>query len=283
MRADAQQWCELSDAQRRVAMHGLATFWMVSHAVADHAALVLYPAIQARECRQYLARMIHEASCHAQGVICACDELGIDPHAVAQLAATDQFLCQVRELLAGSEASEHGGDEGRAREIIHGVVMHHLVGQAMALWSAVLVARQLSSCGLLVGLARQFDAVMHDVRDHHAFGCDLINTLKKEYAIDGQGLSEKMAALLERGHGLVCTQAREMCAEVMSEQELENCYAQVACAVDHSAERVDLPRMHGTHGFPDWDVADASQGQGQEGVPMPKQPVQTKGGREQLQ
>ena len=99
----------------------------------------------------------------------------------------------------------------------------------------------------MTGIGEQFEYIMRDESIHLAFGCDLINTIKKENSgVWTQDFQDEIVKLIKKSVELEKNYAKDACPDgivgITSQQFCEY----VEYIADRRLERIDLPKVYNT-------------------------------------
>jgi len=190
MQQDIEQWKSptfLSSAERRLILWNLGFFSTAESLTANNLVLAVYRHVHNPECRQYLLRQAFEEAIHTDTFIYCCDSLGLDPEeiytmylTIPSIHAKDDFVVQITASIFNphftTDTSEH------IQQFLHDLIGYYVIMEGIFFYAGFAMILALKRQNKMVGIGQQFEYIMRDESVHLAFGCDLINTIKMEYA-----------------------------------------------------------------------------------------------------
>ena len=258
MQKDIEQWKSrhvLSEAERRMILWNLGFFSTAESLTANNIVLAVYNHITNPESRQYLLRQAYEEAVHTDTFIYCCDSLSLDPDEIFNMYKTipsiddkDAFVVDLTKSVFDPTFTTEGTEN--IQRFVLDLIGFHMEGIFFYAGFAMMLA--LKRQNKMIGIGEQFEYIMRDESLHLAFGCDLINTIKRENPeIWTSSFQDEIVALVEHSVELEKTYAFDACPEGL----LGINPAQFALYVEHIAdrrlERIDLAkRYHRDNPFP---------------------------------
>jgi ribonucleoside-diphosphate reductase beta chain len=188
MQKDVEQWKSgggLSEDERRLIMWNLGFFSTAESLTANNIVLALYRHVTNPEARQYLLRQGFEEAIHTDTFIYCCDTLGLDPDEIYNMYQTipsikdkDDFVIKLTESIF--DPAFKVKDLDSMRMLLHDLIGYYVIMEGIFFYAGFAMILALKRQGKMIGVGEQFEFIMRDESLHLAFGCDLINTIKKE-------------------------------------------------------------------------------------------------------
>ncbi len=254
MQKDVEQWKSpnvINDTERRMILWNLGFFSTAESLTANNIVLAVYRHVTNPECRQYLLRQAYEEAIHTDTFIYCCDTLGLDPeeiytmyNTVPSIKEKDDFVVELTKSIFEPTFETTGIDE--IRKFIHDLIGYYVIMEGIFFYAGFAMMLALKRQNKMVGIGEQFEYIMRDESLHLAFGCDLINTIKKENPeIWTKEFQDEIVALIKKAVELEKKYAHDACP-----QGLLGINAQQFCDyVEHIADRrllrIDLPVVYG--------------------------------------
>lgn len=189
MQHDVEQWRAphiLSALERRLVLWNLGFFSTAESLTANNIVLAVYRHIRNPECRQYLLRQAFEEAIHTDTFIYCCDSLGLNPDEIYTMYLTipsirekDEFVTQLTASIFNPEFQIRNDKD--IQTLLHDLIGYYVIMEGIFFYAGFAMMLALKRQNKMVGVGQQFEYIMRDESVHLAFGCDLINTIKKEY------------------------------------------------------------------------------------------------------
>ena len=260
MQKDIEQWKSrsvLSEAERRMILWNLGFFSTAESLTANNIVLAVYNHITNAESRQYLLRQAYEEAVHTDTFIYCCDSLSLDPDEIFNMYKTipsidnkDAFVVDLTKSVFDPSFTTEGTEN--IQRFVLDLVGFYVLMEGIFFYAGFAMMLALKRQNKMIGIGEQFEYIMRDESLHLAFGCDLINTIKRENPeIWTSSFQDEIVALVEQSDELEKTYAFDACPEGL----LGINPAQFALYVEHIAdrrlERIDLSkRYHRDNPFP---------------------------------
>lgn len=260
MQKDIEQWKSrsvLSEAERRMILWNLGFFSTAESLTANNIVLAVYNHITNAESRQYLLRQAYEEAVHTDTFIYCCDSLSLDPDEIFNMYKTipsidnkDAFVVDLTKSVFDPSFTTEGTEN--IQRFVLDLVGFYVLMEGIFFYAGFAMMLALKRQNKMIGIGEQFEYIMRDESLHLAFGCDLINTIKRENPeIWTSSFQDEIVALVEQSVELEKTYAFDACPEGL----LGINPAQFALYVEHIAdrrlERIDLSkRYHRDNPFP---------------------------------
>tara|TARA_Y100000310_G_C20573786_1_gene759421 strand:+ start:279 stop:1274 length:996 start_codon:yes stop_codon:yes gene_type:complete len=254
MQKDVEQWKSpnvINDTERRMILWNLGFFSTAESLTANNIVLAVYRHVTNPECRQYLLRQAYEEAIHTDTFIYCCDTLGLDPeeiytmyNTVPSIKEKDDFVVELTKTIFEPTFETKSIDD--IRKFIHDLIGYYVIMEGIFFYAGFAMMLALKRQNKMVGIGEQFEYIMRDESLHLAFGCDLINTIKKENPeIWTKEFQDEIVALIKKAVELEKKYAHDACP-----QGLLGINAQQFCDyVEHIADRrllrIDLPVVYG--------------------------------------
>ena len=249
MQKDIEQWKAtdvLSDDQKRLILWNLGFFSTAESLTANNIVLAVYAHVTNPECRQYLLRQAFEEAIHTDTFIYCCDSLGLDPEEiytmyqkVPSIRRKDELVIEMTRSIADPSIPTS------ARDVLHDLIGYYVVMEGIFFYAGFAMMLALKRQGKMVGVGEQFEFVMRDEGLHLAFGCDLINTIKKENpGIWSQEFQNEIVDLISRAVDLECSYARDACPRGLLGINAEQFSTYVMHVADRRLSRIGLPELY---------------------------------------
>lgn len=260
MQDDVEQWksSRLSDAERKMIMWNLGFFSTAESLTANNIVLAVYKNITNPECRQYLLRQAFEEAIHTDTFIYCCDTLGLDPEEVYTMYNTipsikekDDFVVNLTKSIFDPNFEPDTLENMQL--FVHDLIGYYVIMEGIFFYAGFAMMLALKRQNKMIGMGEQFEFIMRDESVHLAFGCDLINTIKKENpAIWTDEFKEKILALIKEAVELEKIYAREACPSGMLGINAEQFCEYVEYIADRRLERIGLPKQYNTENPLQW-------------------------------
>lgn len=255
MQDDIEQWKSdtvLGPEERRMILWNLGFFSTAESLTANNIVLAIYKHVTNPECRQYLLRQAFEEAIHTDTFIYCCDSLGLNPEEIYTMYETipsikdkDDFVVDLtKHVLDPSFTTDTVED---IRHFIRDLVGFYVIMEGIFFYAGFAMMLALKRQKKMVGIGEQFEFIMRDESLHLAFGCDLINTIKKEVPdVWTKDFRDEIVALIKKAVEFERTYARDACPSGMLGINAQQFEEYVEHITDRRLERIDLPKIFGT-------------------------------------
>lgn len=251
---DVEQWKsdDISEQERRIVMWNMGFFSTAESLTANNIVLAVYRHVTDPVCRMYLLRQAFEEAVHSQMFVYICDTMGFDPDEVYRMYETIPSISKKDDFVIGLTKSIFDptftteGDEN-IQKFLHDLIGYYVIMEGIFFYAGFAMMLGLKRLGIFSGIGEQFEFTMRDESVHLAFGCDLINTIRKE---NPQVWTEEFeanvrknivhAVELEKGY------ARDACPEPLMGMSAEQFGEYVEYVTDRRLERLQMPKEFGT-------------------------------------
>lgn len=255
MQQDVEMWKSphaLSHVERRLILWNLGFFSTAESLTANNLVLAVYRHIRNPECRQYLLRQAFEEAIHTDTFIYCCDSLGLDPEqiytmyqTIPSIKAKDDFVVDLTASIFNPQFTiETIADVQR---FLHDLVGYYVIMEGIFFYAGFAMMLALKRQNKMVGIGQQFEYIMRDESIHLAFGCDLINTIKREYyAAWTPEFQADLVNLIVASVELEKRYAFDACPEGIVGINAQQFADYVEYIADRRLERIGLPKIFGT-------------------------------------
>jgi len=254
MQKDVEQWKSdkvLSETERRLIMWNLGFFSTAESLTANNIVLAVYRHVTNPEARQYLLRQAFEEAIHTDTFIYCCDSLGLDPEEiftmyqkVSSIKDKDDFVVELNKSIF-EPTFETDGKEN-IQKFIHDLIGYYVIMEGIFFYAGFAMMLALKRQNKMVGIGEQFEYIMRDESLHLAFGCDLINTIKKENPeIWTEEFQKEIVDLIKKSVVLEKAYAHDACPQGLLGINAEQFCDYVEYITDRRLERIDLPKLYG--------------------------------------
>lgn len=189
MNLDIAQWQssqELTAQEKRIVLWSLSFFSTAESLTANNIVLALYKYINNPECRQYMLRQAFEEALHTDTFIYCCDSLQLDLdkvynayNEIGSIKEKDDFVINLTKDILNPAFKIETIDDMQA--LLKNIIGFYVIMEGIFFYAGFAQMLFLRSKNKMVGTGQQFEYIMRDESIHLAFGCDLINTIKKEH------------------------------------------------------------------------------------------------------
>lgn len=260
MQRDVEQWKTagaLTEHERKLIMLNLGFFSTAESLTANNLVLAVYRHVTNPECRQYILRQAFEEAIHTDTFIYCCDSLGLDPDEIYNMyervdiiKAKDDFVVDLTKSIFDSNFEIV--DTETTQKFVHDLIGYYVIMEGIFFYAGFAMMLSLKRHNKMVGVGEQFEYIMRDESLHLAFGCDLINTIKKEYPdIWTEEFKTEVIGLIKKAVELECAYAIEACPNGLLGITSQQFCDYVEYIADRRLERIDLPKMyHKENPFP---------------------------------
>lgn len=255
MQLDVEQWRSpnfLNDVERRMILWNLGFFSTAESLTANNLVLTVYKHVTNPECRQYLLRQAFEEAIHTDTFIYCCDTLALDPdevfnmyETIPSIKAKDDFVVTLtRSILDPHFTTE--GDEN-VRKFVRDLIGFYVIMEGVFFYAGFAMMLALKRQNKMVGIGQQFEYIMRDESVHLAFGCDLINTIKKENpTVWSKEFQDEIVHLIKQAVDLEKAYAHDACPQGLLGINAEQFALYVEYIADRRLERLGLSKVYQT-------------------------------------
>lgn len=260
MQSDLEQWKSddiLTATERRLIKYNLGFFSTAESLTANNLVLAVYRHITNPECRQYLLRQAFEEAVHTDTFIYCCDSLGLDSEEiydmyryVPSIKEKDEFVIRLtKSVLDPHFVIESTRD---MQQFVHDLIGFYVIMEGIFFYAGFAMMLALKRNGKMVGIGEQFEFIMRDESLHLAFGCDVLNTIKKEHPeIWTAEFQDNITALVKKGVEFERVYALDACPDGIVGIQSEQFVTYVKHIADRRLLRIGLPEIyHVANPFP---------------------------------
>ena len=135
----------------------------------------------------------------------------------------------------------------KIRQFVHDLIGYYVIMEGIFFYAGFAMMLALKRQNKMIGIGEQFEFIMRDESVHLAFGCDLINTIKKENPeIWTQGFQEEIIELIKKSVELEKNYAIDACPKGLLGINAEQFSDYVEYIADRRLERIGLPKVYNT-------------------------------------
>ena len=254
MQKDVEQWKSkdvLSETERRMILWNLGFFSTAESLTANNIVLAVYNHITNPESRQYLLRQAFEEAIHTDTFIYCCDTLGLDPDDVFNMYKTipsieekDNFVVDLTKTVFEPAFVTEGTEN--IQLFLRDLVGFYVLMEGIFFYAGFAMMLALKRQNKMVGIGEQFEYIMRDESLHLAFGCDLINTIKKENPeVWTSAFKDEVVSLVEESVEYEKRYAYDACPEGLLGINPEKFCQYVEYIADRRLERLELSKRYG--------------------------------------
>ena len=188
MQDDIEQWKSnaiINENERKLILRNLGFFSTAESLTANNIVLAIYNHITNPECRQYLLRQAYEEAIHTDTFIYCCDTLGLDPEEIYNMYKTipsikekDDFVMEITHSVFNPNFRTDSTEN--IQKFLRDLIGYYVIMEGIFFYAGFAMMLALKRQGKMTGIGEQFEFIMRDESVHLAFGCDLIDTIKKE-------------------------------------------------------------------------------------------------------
>ncbi|RJP61389.1 MAG: ribonucleotide-diphosphate reductase subunit beta [Candidatus Auribacter fodinae] len=255
MQKDVEQWksaSALSEKERRLILWNLGFFSTAESLTANNIVMAIYRHVTNSEARQYLLRQAYEEAVHTDTFIYCCDTLGLDPdhiynmyNTIPSIKEKDDFVVNLTESIFDPDFTTAG--TANIQRFIHDLIGYYVIMEGIFFYAGFAMMIALRRQNKMVGVGEQFEFIMRDESVHLAFGCDLINTIKKENPGAWSGsFAEQVTDLVRQAVVLEKRYAYDACPDGLLGINADQFSLYVEHIADRRLERIGLSKMYGT-------------------------------------
>ena len=254
MQKDVEQWKSsvLSEQERKMILWNLGFFSTAESLTANNIVLAVYSHVTNPECRQYLLRQAFEEAIHTDTFIYCCDTLGLDPDEIFNMYKTvpsikekDDFVIDLTASIFDPNFSTKG--TRNIQRFVHDLVGFYVIMEGIYFYAGFAMMLGLKRQNKMIGIGEQFEYIMRDESIHLAFGCDLINTIRKENPeIWTSEFQKELIGLIKKSVEFEKRYAIEACPNGVVGMTAQQFVDYVEYIADRRLERIGLPKQYDT-------------------------------------
>lgn len=253
MQKDVEQWKDpkcLTEDERRMIMWNLGFFSTAESLTANNLVLAVYRHVTNPECRQYLLRQAYEEAVHTDTFIYVCDSLALNPDEVYNMYETipsisekDNFVIELTESIFDPHFEIT--DLKSMQTFLHDLIGYYVIMEGIFFYAGFAMMLALKRQNKMIGIGEQFEYIMRDESIHLAFGCDLINTIKKENpAVWTPEFQKNITDLIKKAVELEAQYAVDACPRGLLGIGSDQFVNYVKHIADRRLERIGLPKVY---------------------------------------
>ncbi len=253
MQKDVEQWKDsfsLTQDERHMILWNMGFFATAESLTANNLVLAVYRHVTNPECRQYLLRQAYEEAVHTDTFIYCCDSLGLNPDeiynmytTIPSISAKDEFVINLTKSIF--DPNFEIKDLKTLQAFLHDLIGYYVIMEGIFFYAGFAMMLALKRQNKMIGIGEQFEYIMRDESIHLAFGCDLINTIKKENpSVWTPEFQADVIELIKKAVKLEAQYAFDACPTGLlgiSTQQFVNYVEYIA---DRRLERIDLPKVY---------------------------------------
>jgi ribonucleoside-diphosphate reductase beta chain len=254
MQKDVEQWKAagfLTDTERRLILWNLGFFSTAESLTANNIVLAVYNHITNPESRQYLLRQAFEEAIHTDTFIYCCDTLGLDPDEIFNMYKTiptidekDSFVVDLTKSVFDPAFTTEGTEN--IQRFVRDLVGFYVLMEGIFFYAGFAMMLALKRQNKMIGIGEQFEFIMRDESLHLAFGCDLINTIKKENpGVWTSSFQDEIVDLVARSVELERKYAYDACPDGLLGINPDKFAQYVEHIADRRLERLGLAKHYG--------------------------------------
>ena len=260
MQKDVEQWKSdkvLSDAERRLILWNLGFFSTAESLTANNIVLAVYNHVTNPEARQYLLRQAYEEAVHTDTFIYCCDTLGLDPDEIYNMYETipsikqkDEFVIKLTTTVFDPTFKTDSTEN--IQRFVRDLVGFYVIMEGIFFYAGFAMMLALKRQNKMIGVGEQFEYIMRDESIHLAFGCDLINTIRREFPeVWTHEFQDEIVQLIVEAVELEKTYAYDACPEGLLGINAEQFAEYVEYIADRRLDRLALGKhYHRENPFP---------------------------------
>ena len=253
MQRDVEQWkssTALTEQERHLIMLNLGFFSTAESLTANNLVLAVYRHVTNSECRQYILRQAFEEAVHTDTFIYCCDTLGLDPDEIYNMYEKvdvikdkDDFVVELTKSIF--DPNFDIVDSKTTQQFVHDLIGYYVIMEGIFFYAGFAMMLSLRRHNKMVGVGQQFEYIMRDESIHLAFGCDLINTIRKENPeIWTQEFQTEVVELIKKAVELEVAYALEACPDGLLGITSSQFVDYVQHIADRRLERIGLPTVY---------------------------------------
>lgn len=253
MQKDVEQWKDakcLTEDERRMILWNLGFFSTAESLTANNLVLAVYRHITNPECRQYLLRQAYEEAVHTDTFIYVCDSLALNPDEIYNMYETipsinekDNFVIDLTKSIFNPNFEIT--DLKTLQMFVHDLIGYYVIMEGIFFYAGFAMMLSLKRQNKMIGIGEQFEYIMRDESIHLAFGCDLINTIRKENpAVWTQEFQDNIVELIKKSVELEAQYAIDACPRGLLGIGSDQFVNYVKHVADRRLERIGLPKVY---------------------------------------
>jgi ribonucleoside-diphosphate reductase beta chain len=253
MHRDVEQWKSpdaLTAQERTLIMLNLGFFSTAESLTANNIVLAIYRHISNPECRQYLLRQAFEEAIHTDTFIYVCDSLGLNPdevynmyESVKTIKDKDDFVVNLTRSIFNS--SFEIVDDKTLQMFLLDLIGFYVIMEGIFFYAGFAMMLSLKRNRKMIGIGEQFEYIMRDESLHLAFGCDLINTIKKENPqVWTEDFQAEVTSLIKKAVEFEMAYAIEACPDGLMGITSRQFCDYVQHIADRRLERIGLEKQY---------------------------------------
>lgn len=253
MQKDVEQWKDakcLTEDERRMILWNLGFFSTAESLTANNLVLAVYRHITNPECRQYLLRQAYEEAVHTDTFIYVCDSLALNPDEIYNMYETipsinekDNFVIDLTKSIFNPNFEIT--DLKTLQMFVHDLIGYYVIMEGIFFYAGFAMMLSLKRQNKMIGIGEQFEYIMRDESIHLAFGCDLINTIRKENpAVWTQEFQDNIVELIKKSVALEAQYAIDACPRGLLGIGSDQFVNYVKHVADRRLERIGLPKVY---------------------------------------
>lgn len=270
MAEDRNQWNSptfLSEAEKKLIRYNIG-FFSTAELLTANNLIAIFEHVTNTECKQYLCRQIFEEAVHADTFIYCCEELGLDSKEVWNMYLTDPLIKKKDDFVVGltkfiSQPNFTTEGDENIRHFLHDLIGYYVIMEGIFFYAGFAMMLALKRTkrkwldgkekNIMEGVGQQFEYIMRDESLHLAFGCDLINTIKKENPqVWTKELEQEVTELIKQAVILEKEYAIEACPEGIVGINSQQFCEYVEYIADRRLDRIGLAKIYGTKNPFNW-------------------------------
>jgi ribonucleoside-diphosphate reductase beta chain len=253
MHRDVEQWKSpdvLTIEERKLILLNLGFFSTAESLTANNIVLAIYRHVTNPECRQYLLRQAFEEAVHTDTFIYCCDTLGLNPDEIYTMYENvkiikdkDDFVLKITESIFDPHFEIT--DDKTMQMFLRDLIGFYVIMEGIFFYAGFAMMLSLKRNRKMVGIGEQFEYIMRDESLHLAFGCDLINTIKKENPnVWTEAFQLEMTSLIKESVELEMAYALEACPDGLMGITSKQFCDYVQHIADRRLERIGLEKQY---------------------------------------
>lgn len=188
MQDDVEQWKSdtLNADERRLILWNLGFFSTAESLTANNIVLAVYNHVTDPGIRQYLLRQAFEEAIHTDTFIYCCDTFGFDPEeiytmyeTIPSIRAKDEFVINLTKAIFDPNFKVETKED--IQKFLKDLIGYYVIMEGIFFYAGFAMMLALKRQHKMTGIGEQFEFILRDESVHLAFGCELINTIIKEY------------------------------------------------------------------------------------------------------
>jgi len=253
MRADIALWKSptgLTPAERTMLLRNLGFFATAESLVANNIVLAVYRQLTNPECRQYLLRQAFEEAVHTHTFQYICTSLGLDEgelfnmyREVPSITDKDAWALQYTQHL--EDPDFRTGTPEADQAFLRDLIAFYVIFEGMWFYTGFAQILSLGRRNKMVGIAEQYQYILHDESIHLNFGIDVVNQIKIEnphlWTTEFQG---QVSGMLAKACELEIAYGRETMPTGMLGLNAAQCEQYIQFITNRRCTQIGLPPLH---------------------------------------